>query len=85
MEYHTKVKDVLYYLQEKVLGFSDHTLKYSSMYGNITSAVDHYLADLERPFIFYTSISWLSLIIPSLYFKLDCLSNTATLLKNILC
>lgn len=43
MEYSPKVKDVLFYLQEKVLGFPDPSLKQSSMYRNISSAIDLYL------------------------------------------
>lgn len=45
MEYQNKVKDVFYYLQDKVLGFPDPTLKQSSMYRNISSAIDLYLPE----------------------------------------
>ena len=47
IEYNSKVKDVLYYFQDKVLGLSDPTFKQSSMYRNIRSAVDLYLPEPE--------------------------------------
>ena len=45
MEYNPKVKDVLYFFQEKILGFTDPTVKQSSMYRNISSAIDLYLGE----------------------------------------
>lgn len=42
-EYHPKVKDVLFFLQEKVLSISDPTYKKSSPYMNISSAIDLYI------------------------------------------
>ena len=46
MEYHPKVRDVLYYFQDKVLGFSDPNLKKSSIYMNVSSAIDLYIQNL---------------------------------------
>ena len=43
IEYCAKVKDVLYFIQEKVLGFSDNSFKKSSMYRNISASIDLYL------------------------------------------
>ena len=43
MEYHPKVKDVIFFLQEKVLGISDPIYKRSSIYMNISSAIDLYI------------------------------------------
>ena len=43
IEYHPKVKDVLYFLQEKVLGYPNPTIKKSSIYMNVSSAIDLYL------------------------------------------
>ena len=45
IEYHPKIKDVLYYLQEKVLGLSDHSFKKSSIYMNVSSAIDLYMTE----------------------------------------
>lgn len=45
MEYNQKVKDIMYFLQEKVLGYVDPCFKKSSMYMNVSSAIDLYRAD----------------------------------------
>lgn len=45
LEYNHHVKDVLYYLQEKVLGFPDPSFKKSSLYLSISSAVDLYVEE----------------------------------------
>ena len=45
MEYHPNVRDVLYYFQDKVLGFSDPLLKKSSIYMNVSSAIDLYIPE----------------------------------------
>ena len=42
IEYHPKIKDVLYFLQEKVLGYPDLKMKKSSIYMNVSSAIDLY-------------------------------------------
>lgn len=47
MEYHSMVKDVFYFLQEKVFDFPD-TIKKSSIYLCTTSAIDLYLPDAEH-------------------------------------
>ena len=46
MEYNPTVKDFLYFFQEKILGFTDSTVKQSSMYRNISSAIDLYHGDM---------------------------------------
>ena len=43
IEYCTNVKDVLYYIQERVLCFPDHSIKHSSVYRNISAAIELYL------------------------------------------
>ena len=43
IEYCAKVKDVLYYLQDRVLGFPDSAIKHSSVYRNISAAIELYL------------------------------------------
>ena len=45
IEYNHQVKDVLYFLQDKVLGFPDPGFKKSSVYMSISSAIDLYLDD----------------------------------------
>ncbi len=43
MEYNRYVKDVLYFLQDKVLGFADPSFRKSSVYMNVSSAIDLYI------------------------------------------
>ena len=43
MSYHTRVQDVFYFIQEKVLSIQDVTIKKSSMYLSITSAIECYV------------------------------------------
>lgn len=43
MEYHSMVKDILYFLQEKLLELDDYVHKKSSMYLSVSSAIDLYL------------------------------------------
>lgn len=43
IEYCPKVKDVLYSFQDKVLQIPDSSVKQSSMYRNISAAIDLYL------------------------------------------
>ena len=43
IEYHSKVKDVFYFLQEKVLGFTETSFKKSSIYLSVSSLIDMYL------------------------------------------
>ena len=45
IEYHHRVKDVFIFLQEKILGFVDDTVKKSSIYLSVSSAIDLYLED----------------------------------------
>ena len=42
LEYNRNVKDVLYFLQERVLGFPDPLYKKSAVYMSISSAIDLY-------------------------------------------
>ena len=42
IEYCAKVKDVLYYIKERVLCFPDHS-KQSSVYRNVSAAIELYL------------------------------------------
>ena len=44
IEYHSKVKDVFYFLQEKVFGFTD-TCKKSAIYLSVSSSIDLYHED----------------------------------------
>ena len=44
IEYHSKVKDVFYFLQEKVFGFTD-TFKKSAIYLSVSSSIDLYHED----------------------------------------
>lgn len=43
MEYNPMVKDVLYFIQEKVFEFPDATFKKSAIYLSTSSAIDLYL------------------------------------------
>ena len=43
IEYCAKVKDVLYYMQERVLCFPDQSVKQSSVYRNVSAAIELYL------------------------------------------
>ena len=43
MEYNPKVKDIMYFFQDKVLNCADSAFKKSSMYLCISSAIDLYL------------------------------------------
>lgn len=43
IEYCPKVKDILYFFQEKIICFPDSALKQSSVYRNVSSAIDLYL------------------------------------------
>ena len=42
MEYNNKIKDVLFFLQEKVLQHSDHTKK-SAVYMSLSAGIDSYV------------------------------------------
>ena len=43
IEYCVKVKDVLCYVQDRVIGFPDQSIKQSSVYRNISAAIELYL------------------------------------------
>ena len=43
MEYHPVVKDVLYFLQQKLLELADNARKNSSMYLSVSSGIDLYM------------------------------------------
>ena len=45
IEYNPRVRDVLYYFQEKLLGSSDPKFKKSSIYMNVSSAIDLYIPE----------------------------------------
>ena len=45
IEYCVKVKDVLYFIQDRVLSFPDHSMKLSSLYRNTSAAIDLYLVN----------------------------------------
>lgn len=47
IEYHVHVKDVLYFLQDKVMGFNDPKYRKSPMYSNVSSAIMCYLPDVD--------------------------------------
>jgi len=44
IQYHPRVRDVLFLLQEKVLQVEDPTFKKSAIYSNISSAMQCYLS-----------------------------------------
>ena len=44
IEYCSEVKDVLYYIQDRVLGVPDPSKKQSSVYRNVSAAIDLYLS-----------------------------------------
>ena len=43
LEYHPKVKDILFFLQHKILGIDDPSKK-SAMYSNVTAAIECFIS-----------------------------------------
>ena len=43
IEYNSKIKDVLYYVQEKILGISDPAIKKTAIYNNVCAGIDSFL------------------------------------------
>lgn len=43
MSYHVRAKDVLHFIEDKILHIKDATVKKSSMYLSITSAIECYV------------------------------------------
>ena len=43
LSYHIRVKDILYFIQEKIMNISDPTVKKSSIYLSVTSAMECYM------------------------------------------
>ena len=43
LEYHGKAKDILLFLQQKVMGIADQSRKTSAMYSNVAAAIECYI------------------------------------------
>ena len=48
IEYHAHTKDMLYFLQEKVMGFSDPMYQKTPIYSNVSAAITCYLSDMSE-------------------------------------
>ena len=71
IEYCAKVKDVLYYIRERVLCFPDQSVKQSSVYRNVSAAIELYLPWLFVHLSFH-SVKFTRLFLKLIMMKVDC-------------